>query len=64
MHLNYNLGIRPNGHSPLQQVSLLYEAMGSILGNLKSILICTFLLCPELLYNYFLIFNIYLKIRA
>jgi hypothetical protein len=47
MHLNYNLGIHPSGHSPPQQVSLLYEAVGSILGILKFILICAFLLCPE-----------------
>ena len=33
MHLNYNLGIRSNGHFSLQKVSPLYEGKG--VGYLK-----------------------------
>ena len=32
MHLNYHLGIRSSGHSPLQRVPPLHEGVGSILG--------------------------------
>ena len=37
MHLNYNLGIHPNGHSSPQNVSHLCEGVGSILGIPKFI---------------------------
>ena len=30
MHLNYNLGIRPNGHSSPQKISSLCEGVDSI----------------------------------
>ena len=39
MHLNYNLDIRPNGHSSSQKLSPLCEGLGSITGIPKFILL-------------------------